>query len=200
MKKLTETQKRVLEFLRTYIKNHGYPPTIREIGNHFGFLWPAARRHLQSLEKKGFLHMRPGISRGIELIGIGPSDSRSIPVAGKVRAGEPDLVIEEIDTHILVDPSLFPQEGTFSLRVTGESMKEAGILHGDFVIVKPQSTVEHGEIGVILIGEEVTVKRVLFKDGTIILKPENRYMKPVAYEPEKIAIIGKVIGLIRSRI
>jgi len=120
-------------------------------------------------------------------------------VAGKVRAGEPNLVIEEIDSHILVDPSLFPQEGTFSLRITGESMKEAGILHGDFIIVKPQNTVEHGEIGVVLIGDEVTVKRVLFKEGKVILKPENRHMKPVACNPEDIVIIGKVIGLIRSR-
>ncbi len=200
MKSLTATQQRVLQFLKDYSRKHGFPPTIREIGCHFGFLWPAARRHLQSLAKKGFVRINPSKSRGIEIIGFASPAELVVPVSGKVRAGDPTLAIEEVDMHIRVDASLFPVEGVFSLRIVGESMKEAGILDGDFVIVKPQSTVENGEIGVVIIGDEATVKRVLFEKGKVILQPENKGMEPVAYKPEKIAIAGKVIGLIRNRI
>jgi repressor LexA len=200
MRDLTETQKRVLQFLRHYTGQHGYPPTVREIGEHFGVLWAGARKHLQSLERKGYVRINPSKSRGIEIMGMQLLSERIIPVAGKIRAGAPTLIIEEIDSHIRVDSSLFPSEDLFSLRVVGESMKEAGIFHGDFVIVKPQSVIDHGEIGVVLIGEEATVKRVLFKGEQVILKPENRGMEPVLYSRDEITIIGKVVGLIRNRI
>lgn len=200
MKGLTEMQRRILEFLTVYTGNHGYPPTVREIGNQFKILWPAARKHLQSLARKGFVRINPARSRGIEIVGFQLSGERSIPVVGKIRAGEPTVVIEEIDTHIRVDPSLFPAEDTFSLRVAGDSMRDAGILNGDFVIVKPQDIVEHGEIGVIFIGDEATIKRILFKDKQVVLKPENKDMEPVTYSSEEVTIIGKVIGLLRNRI
>jgi repressor LexA len=200
MKDLTEMQSRILEFLKTYTGNHGYPPTVREIGDQFKIFWPAARKHLQSLERKGFVRINPARSRGIEIVGFQFSGERSIPVVGRIRAGEPTVAIEEIDSHIRVDPSLFPAEDTFSLRVVGDSMRDAGILSGDFVIVKPQSTVGHSEIGVILIGDEATVKRVLFKDELVVLKPENKDMEPVTYRPDEVTIIGKVIGLLRNRI
>jgi repressor LexA len=173
---------------------------VREIGNQFKILWPAARKHLQSLARKGFVRINPARSRGIEIVGFQLSGERSIPVVGKIRAGEPTVVIEEIDTHIRVDPSLFPAEDTFSLRVVGDSMRDAGILNGDFVIVKPQGIVEHGEIGVILIGDEATIKRILFKDKQVVLKPENKDMEPVTYSSEEVTIIGKIIGLLRNRI
>jgi repressor LexA len=121
-------------------------------------------------------------------------------VVGRIRAGEPTVAIEEINSHIHIDSSLFPAEDTFSLRVVGDSMRDAGILNGDFVIVKPQSTVVQGEIGVILIGDEATVKRVLFKDELVMLKPENKEMEPMIYRPEEVTIIGRVIGLLRNRI
>jgi repressor LexA len=200
MKGLTEIQRRILEFLTAYTGNHGYPPTLREIGDQFKIFWPAARKHLQSMARKGFVRINPARSRGIEIVGFQLSGERSIPVVGKIRAGEPTVVIEEIDTHIRVDSSLFPAEDMFSLRVVGDSMRDAAILNGDFVIVKPQGIVEHGEIGVILIGDEATVKRVLFKDKQVMLKPENKDMAPVTYSPEEITIIGKVIGLLRNRI
>ena len=200
MKRITAVQKRVLEFLIDYSGKHGYPPTVREIGAHFGFLWPAARRHLQSLAKKGVLRITPSRSRGIEIVGFALTGEHMVPVAGKIKAGEPELAIEKIDAHIRVDAQLFPDEGLFSLKVAGESMKEAGILHGDFVVVKPQHIVENGEIAVAIIGDEATVKRIHFQDGQIILKPENRDMEPVIYNPEEITIAGKVIGLIRNGI
>jgi repressor LexA len=200
MKNLTPTQKNVLEFLKEYSGKHGYPPTVREIGARFGILWPAARRHLQSLQKKGFLHITPSKSRGVEIIGAVPAGVCTIPVVGQVRAGEPMLAIEKIDGHIAVDRALFPVEDTFSLKVVGDSMKEAGIFNGDFAIVKSQNSIEHGEIGVVIIGDEATVKRVLFENGRITLKPENSNMESVTYDPEEVAIAGKVIGLVRNRI
>jgi len=200
MLELTETQKRILEFLKDYVKKQGYPPTVREIGKHFGILWPAARNHLKSLEKKGFIHIDPAKSRGIEIKGFKTAGGHMVPVAGRIRAGDPMLAIEEIDTHIVVDPTLFPAKDTFSLRVVGDSMKEAGIFEGDHVIVKQQSTIEHGDVGVVIIGEEATVKRVLFRHDKIILKPENSSMEPREYNADDVTIAGKVIGLIRNKV
>lgn len=198
MKELTEKQKKVLEFLISHAKKYGYPPTVREIGKHFGFLWTAARGHLRSLERKGSIRINPTKSRGIEIMGLKPTEGLRVPIAGKIRAGRPILAIEDIDAHILVDKSLFPAEDAFSLRVTGDSMIEAGILDGDYVVVKPQKGIENGEVGVILIGDEATVKRVFKENKKIILKPENRHIKPGSYKPNEVAIIGKVIGVIRK--
>lgn len=198
MKLLTDKQKRILEFLTDYTRRRGYPPTVREIGEHFGFLWAAASTHLRALHKKGFIRLNPSISRGIEIQGLQMQDGVSLPVAGRIRAGAPLLAREDIDAHILVDRSLFPHADAFSLRVTGESMKEAGILEGDYVVVKPQRTIENGEIGVVLLEDEATVKRVSRKGGQVVLTPENRDMQPTTYPPEDIIILGKVIGVIRK--
>ena len=198
MKDLTDKQKRILEFLREYTGAHGYPPTVREIGEHFRFLWAAARRHLQALEKKGFIKLKPSTSRGIEIPGLMPSGGFMLPVAGKIRAGRPILAREDIDTHIMIDKSLFPHSDSFSLRVTGDSMIETGILDGDYLVVKPQKTIENGEIGVVLIEDEATVKRVYKEKKKIVLKPENRNMQPTTHNPEEVTIIGKVVGVIRK--
>ncbi len=198
MKDLTDKQKRILEFLREYTGAHGYPPTVREIGEHFRFLWAAARRHLQALEKKGVIKLRPSKSRGIEIPGLMPSGGFMLPVAGKIRAGRPILAREDIDTHIMIDKSLFPHSDSFSLRVTGDSMIEAGILDGDYLVVKPQKTIENGEIGVVLLEDEATVKRVYKEKGEIVLKPENRDMQATTHNPKEVTIIGKVVGVIRK--
>lgn len=198
MRELTEKQKRVLHFLVEYTKRHGYPPTVREIGEHFKILWAAARVHLKAIEKKGFIRLNPSKSRGIEIAGFRPATSRMLPVAGKIRAGRPVLAVEDIDAHILVDKVLFPAEDSFSLRVTGESMVDAGIFDGDYVIVKPQREIKSGEIGVVLVGEEATVKRVVVKRGSITLVPANREMEPVIHRPDEVKIIGRVIGVIRK--
>jgi len=198
MKELTERQKKLLEFLMSYTKRHGYPPTVREIGKHFGFLWTAARGHLKSLERKGLIRISPSISRGIEIMGLKPVGVLRVPIAGKIRAGRPILAIEDIDSHIVIDKSLFPAKDAFSLKVTGDSMVEAGILDGDYVVVRPQKDIENGEIGVALIGDEATVKRIFKEDEKIILKPENRNMKTETYHPDEVTIIGKVIGVIRK--
>lgn len=198
MKQLTEKQKKVLEFITEYTKENGYPPSIREVGGHFGILWPAARGHMKSLEKKGFIRINSSVSRGIEITGLKPSGGIIVPVAGRIRAGKPSLAVEQIDSHILVDKTLFPHEGAFSLKVKGDSMIEAGILDGDYVIIKPQSDIENGEIGVALIGDEATVKRVFKEKKRIVLKPENRDMEPVSYSAGEVGIIGKVTGVVRK--
>jgi repressor LexA len=198
MKELTDRQKSILEFLTEYAKTHGYPPTVREIGDHFKFLWAAARRHLQAIERKGFLKLNPLKSRGIEILSLKPSSGFMLPVAGRIRAGEPIFAQEDIDTHILIDKALFPHQDAFALRVTGESMIEAGIFDGDYVIVRPQKTIENGEIGVVLIEDEATVKRVYKERGKIILKPENSTMQPTEHSPREVTIIGKVVGVIRK--
>jgi repressor LexA len=198
MKELTRRQRKVLEFLTSYAKKYGYPPTIREIGEHFGFFWTAARGFLQSLERKGFIKINPAKSRGIEIIGLKPAEGLKVPLVGKIRAGKPILATEDIEAHILIDKSLFPAENAFILKVTGDSMIEAGILDGDFIVVKPQRVIENGEIGVFLIGDEATVKRIFKGKEKITLRPANRNMKPEKYNPDEITIIGKVMGVIRK--
>ena len=121
-----------------------------------------------------------------------------IPVAGRIRAGKPILAAEDIDEHILIDKNLFPSSDTFSLKVTGDSMIDAGIFEGDYVIIRPQKTIESGEIGVVLIEDEATIKRIVIKSRKVILKPENKNMEPISYEPEDLKMIGKVIGVIRK--
>lgn len=198
MKDITEKQKRIFDFLVEYTKTNGYPPTIREIGEHFNFLWTAARAHLKALEKKGFIKINPLKSRGIEIIGLMLPDMALLPVAGNIRAGKPILAREDIDSHIIVDSSLFPHKDAFSLKVTGDSMREAGIFEGDYVIVKPQKTINSGEIAVVLLDDEATVKRVLKDKKKIILKPENKEMHPTEHNANEVIIIGKVVGVIRK--
>ena len=197
MKELTDKQKKILEFVTEYTKEHGYPPTVREIGSHFRFLWAAARTHLQALQKKGALKLNPSKSRGIEIPGLIPSGGFMLPVAGTIRAGNPILAREDIDRHILIDQSLFPHPDAFSLKVKGNSMVEAGILDGDYVVVRPQKTIENGQIGVVLLGDEATVKRVFQEKKKIILQPENKDMEPTTHNPDEVEIIGKVVGVIR---
>ena len=198
MKGLTDKQQRILEFLREYTKNHGYPPTVREIGEHFQFLWAAAAGHLKALDRKGFIKLNPSRSRGIEIPGLMSSEGLMLPVAGTIRAGKPILAREEIDAHIMVDKSLFPHQDSFCLKVTGESMIDAGIFDGDYVIVRPQKTIGNGEIAVVLLEDEATVKRVFKEKKKIILKPENRDMQPTEHNANEVIIIGKVAGVIRK--
>jgi len=198
MQELTDRQEKIIRFLRSYRSTHGYPPTMREIGEHFGFTWPAAKGHLTALERKGFIRMNPFKSRGIEILGMKGKEPLELPVAGRIRAGRPLLAAEEIENHIVVDKTLFKSEDAFALRVTGESMVEAGIFDGDYVVVNPQKVLRTGEIGVMLIGEEATVKRITLGKNSVTLVPANKTMDPVTYRPEEVKVIGKVIGVIRK--
>jgi repressor LexA len=204
MEKLTDKQARILDFLREHAREQGYPPTMREIGEHFGFSFPAAKGHLQALERKGAIRLNPGKSRGIEIVedeaGQVPyPEALSLPLVGNIRAGEPLTAVREYEERISVDQNLFGHEGSFVLRVKGDSMYEAGILEGDYVIVRPQSYVEDGHIGIALVGgEEATVKKIRYDGPHVSLVPCNPMLSPATHLARDVQILGKVMGLIRK--
>ncbi len=200
MKELTGRQEQVLGFLREFMKERGMPPTVREIGEAMGFNFPAASGHLKALERKGHVKLSPGMHRGIELIEEEPLvETLALPLAGAIRAGEPITARQEIETYIAVDRELFRDPDAFVLRVTGQSMREAGIFEGDYVVVSGRSEVPQGAIGVALVGnDEATVKRI-YKEGPIVrLVPENSTMEPTEHPAQEISIIGRVTGVIRK--
>ena len=204
MDDLTDKQQKVLYFVISFAQDHGYPPTFREIGEHFGFGWCASKAHLKAIERKGFIKLIPSRSRGIEMLGKprlsgpGPSEGRTIPVAGKISAGQPLLAVEDVESLLFVDATLFPDKDAFSLKVSGDSMIGAGIYKGDYVVVRPQQAIENGDIGILLIGDEATVKRFFKDKGKVTLKPENCSLQPVTYKADEVTVIGKVLGVIRK--
>ncbi len=196
--KLTEKQRAVLEFIKFHISSKGYPPTIREICDEFGFSSPlSAKQHVDALHRKGYIKKSPSKQRSIEVSGIRPSSSISLPLAGRIRAGEPILAAEDIEEYIIIDSNLFKSEKGFALRVIGDSMVEAGIFEGDIVFVDPERETKSGDIVVALIGDEATIKRLYKKGRQIRLVPENKGMKPILLKPSEVSIIGRVIGVIR---
>jgi repressor LexA len=195
---LTEKQRSVMEFIESHISARGYPPTVREIGERFGFTWPAARGHLIALRKKGAIRTVPFKSRGIEVMGRPRTNAAHLPLVGTIRAGRPIPALEDIQEHISVDRNLFRDRDAFVLRVTGDSMKEAGIFDGDYVIVSPGKEVPNGGIGVALIGDEATVKKIYVEKGSVTLAPSNSAMSPATYMPDEVSLLGRVTGVIRK--
>ncbi len=200
--RLTARQRQVLSYLVRFLKERGYPPTVREIARHFGLKGPRSpKKRLDALEKKGYIRRRPGKSRAIEVTGIFSSGSyRLVPLVGKVRAGHPSLAFEDFEGEIVLDRSLAGSDETFFLRVKGDSMIGEGIKDGDLALVSPQPLVESGEIAVVLIDHEATVKRV-YRDGeSLRLQPANPTMEPVvmARGEERVTIVGKVVGIFRK--
>ncbi len=197
--KLTPAQKRVLEFIQQFLQTRGYPPTVREVAEKFGYHSPlSAKQHIDALVKKGYLKRSPLRARGIEIVGVSSPDVIRIPVVGSIRAGEPILATENIEEQITLNRELFRvDDDVFGLRVVGESMKGAGIFEGDIVIVKPGVMPENGEIVVALIGEEATVKRFFREGNSVRLQPENPDMEVMVVRAEEFNIIGKVVGLLR---
>lgn len=197
--KLTERQKEILDFLREFMGGEGYPPSLREICARFGINGPQnAAKHLDALEKKGFIRRKAASSRGIELLGSPSRGSVSLPIAGRVRAGSPMLAIEDITGHVQLDERFFRCSGAFLLKVEGESMTGAGINDGDLVVVRPQKDASSGEIVVALIDGEATVKTFFMDGGDVILRPENPSMRPLRVSAgTDFSIAGKVISVIR---
>jgi len=203
-KELTSTQKRVFNFLKDYLGEKGFPPTLREIASHFGLRGPKApQKTLTILERKGYIRKIPGGSRAIEILGPPPihlSQILSIPIIGRVQAGEPILAVENIEGYIKLDRSLVSSEDVFLLRVQGDSMIDAHIQDGDFALVKPQPNAEDGEIVVALIEDEATIKRIFRKRDLIRLEPANPKMEPIVVKKggKKVTIVGKVVGIFRK--
>jgi repressor LexA len=204
---LTERQKEILSFITSQTENLGFPPTITEIQQHFSFRSPnAVEQHLKALAKKGWIKRHPHKSRGIEITSTLKDKEKDIqlntvPVSlvGRISAGAPLLAAENIETTIAVDKYLVQRYGRlFALRVHGDSMIKAGIHHGDIVIAHQQSIAEHGDIVIVLLGDEATVKRFFRKGETIILQPENDTMQPIKVLPkEDFRILGKVVATLR---
>lgn len=206
-KQLTKRQQTVLEAIRNWIREHGYPPTIRELGKLLSIKsLRGVTTHLDAIAKKGFLKREPR-ARSISLSDlVAPFEQAlRVPIIGRIRAGEPVLAQEAIEGHLVVDGAwlgLTPQRTTsehFALKVRGDSMLNAGILDGDFVIVRQQATAQNGDIVVALLGDEATIKR-FFKEGDRVrLQPEHPTMLPILIEPpQTVAVLGKIVGVFRQ--
>jgi repressor LexA len=206
---LTSRQQEIWQFLAEYVDAHGYPPTVREIGDAVGLASPSTvHAHLANLERSGLLRRDPTKPRAIELVGRrrGDSPARAVstptlPLVGRIAAGGPLLAEESVEDEIAV-PEPLGRDADFLLRVTGDSMIEAGILDGDIVVVRKQSDARAGDVVVALVGDdeaadEATVKTFFREgDGRIRLQPANARLEPLY--PEHVEILGKVTGVFRS--
>jgi repressor LexA len=199
---LTKRQKEIFDFIRRYAAKTGYPPTVREIGKAVGLHSSSTvHAHLANLEKIGLLRRDPTKPRAIELLidkakrTILPEDS-GLPLVGQVAAGTPILAEENIEEYIEIPDVIGGEEGDYVLRVRGESMKEAGIFEGDYVVVRPAGDATDGEIVVALIGDEATVKRFFRESDHIRLQPENETMEPI--RSAEVTVLGRVIGVVRK--
>ena len=198
---LNKRQKLIMDFIQERIKTKGYPPSVREIGEAVGLKSSSTvHAHLVQLQEKGFITKDPSKPRSVLPVGTDKSteadfNTVSLPVVGQVAAGTPILATENIETYFPVPVDFVGHGDHYILRVKGESMIEAGILDGDYLIVRQQADAVNGEIVVAMLEEEATVKRYYKRDQYIELRPENSSMQPII-SPE-VAILGKVTGLLR---
>ena len=200
---LTKRQQEIFAFIKRYSADHGYPPTVRDIGKAVGLASSSTvHAHLANLEKLGLLRRDPTKPRAIEMLDRAVEQVKSIvrpdglPLVGHVAAGSPILAEENIEEYVSVPGLAGGDDGEFILRVRGESMIDAGILPGDYVVVRPQDTAGDGEIVVALVGEEATVKRFFREADHIRLQPENATMEPI--RSRDVKVLGRVVGLFRS--
>jgi repressor LexA len=196
MRDLTPRQEEILNLIKEWIETTGLPPTRAEIAERFGFSSPnAAEQHLKVLAKKGALELVLGTSRGIRLPGGG-----GLAVVGRVAAGSPILAQENIERHYQLDPAMFSPRADYLLKVSGMSMKDAGILDGDLLAVHRSVEARAGQVVVARIGDEVTVKRFQKRGHTVRLLPENPDFEPIEVDltRQELAIEGIAVGVIRS--
>lgn len=201
MKELTRRQREVLDFISRTVDENGLPPTIREIGKKFKITSTnGVRAILSALSRKGYIRRKPLVSRGIELFKSVRANLVSVPLVGRISAGLPVLAVENIEGSIGIDKTLFPGEGTFFLKVVGDSMKDAGIFNGDYVLAQQQNIAQKGEIVVAIIGDEATVKRYFPEKNKVRLEPANPDFGPIVVEKKTpdFFIAGRVIGLLRK--
>src|SRR5881275_1078035 len=196
---LTKRQQEIFDFIKRYSAKHGYPPTVRDIGKAIGLTSSSTvHAHLANLEKLGLVRRDPTKPRALELLGEAArklTGQAGLPVVGRVAAGAPILAEENIEEYVEVPPIAGGEEGEYVLKVRGGSMKDAGILDGDYAIVQRQETADNGEIVVALVGEEATVKRYFREPDHIRLQPENDAFEPI--RTREAAVLGKVVGVCR---
>jgi repressor LexA len=206
MTELTDRQRQVLEFIDEEVRGRGYPPSVREIGGAVGLSSSSTvHAHLAALQDKGYLKRDPTKPRAIELVYEPESGAqlerrpvRHIPLVGDVAAGTSVLAHENVEESVPVPEDFTGAGQLFMLRVRGDSMVEAGILDGDYVVVRQQPVADPGEVVVAGIpGEEATVKTYLRRRGKVVLRPENSTMDEMVFEPDDVSIYGKVVTLLR---
>ena len=204
MKTLTSRQAEILLFIGKHCERNGFPPSVRDIGARFGLNPATVHDHIRALERKGRLHRQPKLSRSLVVINPdGPTEEHltpnEVPIVGRVAAGAPILAQENIEDVVRL-PDGWAPEGAFLLRVEGDSMQDAHILDGDYVLVRPDKTASNGEIVVAMIEDEATVKRFYRRKNRVELRSENPVYAPIEVresEATEFAIIGKVIGVFR---
>jgi len=200
---LTKRQQEIFDFIKRYSAKYGYPPTVRDIGKAVGLASSSTvHAHLANLEKIGLLRRDPSKPRAIELFDRAADSVKSLvkpnglPLVGQVAAGQPVLAEENIEDYVDVPGVAGGEDGEYLLRVRGDSMKDAGILEGDFVVVRPQESATDGDVVVALVGEEATVKRFFREDDHVRLQPENEAMEPI--RSKEVRVLGRVVGLLRK--
>jgi repressor LexA len=196
---LTKRQREIFDFVKSYGEEHGYPPTVRDIGKAIGLTSSSTvHAHLANLEKLGVLRRDPTKPRAIEVLvdkaraAVAPS---GLPLVGQVAAGQPVLAEENIEEYVPVPQIAGGDEGEFVLRVKGDSMVGAGIFEGDYVVVRPQETAGDGEIVVALVEDEATVKRFFKEEDHVRLQPENDMLDPIL--SRDVQLLGRVVGVCR---
>jgi repressor LexA len=200
---LTDRQRQVLDFIKAETRRKGYPPTVRDIGTAVGLSSSSTvHSHLAALEAKGLIRRDPSKPRALEVLDRDRDERRSnvigmieLPVVGAVAAGSPTLAMESIEETITLPTEIAREDSTFVLRVKGDSMIDAGILDGDFVVVRQQPTAANGDIVVALIEDEATVKTYFREPDRIRLQPQNPDMDPIYVRDA--TILGKVVAVFR---
>lgn len=202
-KGLTKRQQEILQFVQNYIAGEGYPPSIREIGSHFGIgSLRGVTVHLDALMKKGYIE-RSNTPRSIKMThpqyqAASPRVAM-LPLLGQIAAGVPILADNQVEDTIPVPSEMVRNvQGAFLLRVKGDSMSGDGIKPRDLVVVRPQQSANHGDLVAVLIGDEATVKRIQFEKDKVTLLPSNPAYEPIIIDREDARIVGRIIGLIRD--
>jgi len=203
---LTTRQREVLEFIGVKVRERGYPPSVREIGEALGLSSPSTvHSHLSTLVRLGYLRRDPSKPRAIEIVdqqqeqsGLPHSATREVPLVGAIAAGSPILADEQIEDVFSLPEALVGNGRIFMLHVKGDSMIDAGILDGDYVVVRQQATADNGAIVAALVdGEEATVKRLEKRSDAVVLHPENPTMEPMVFT-SGVDILGKVVSVLRA--
>ena len=193
-----ENQQRILEFIKSEIEEKGYPPSVREICAAVGLRSTSTvHAHLNHLEEQGLIRRDSTKPRALEVMDGTLARGRSVPLVGKVTAGQPILAVENIEDYLVLPQSMLGKDDIFCLRVQGESMIDIGILDGDIVVLRKQDAADNGDIVVAMTPEdEATLKRIFYEDGHVRLQPENRTMEPIY--ADSVTVLGKLMALIRQ--